>query len=375
MKHTKHKSLLLLLGSVAVTCAATESVLAGGLTTASAAQSGMATVDFVNAKPMPLPISPVAPNIAEHAKSPAVAFGAAGFSAGGKGTGIQHPVFHGKSAFTAHGVASDQYGTGGIPFTTARVKGYGNNAQIYYPFRAAGKLFFNVSGGSAWCSAGLIKPGVIVTAAHCVADFGKSKFYSDWVFEPAFVNDIAPYGSYTGLKAMVLTSYFNGTDSCAVSGIVCQDDVAVILLNQSEGKYPGTLTGWFSYGWNGYSFNSSSQTLVAQLGYPAALDSGQVMERTDSQGETDPSSSNNTIIGSLQTGGSSGGPWVANLGSPPVLSGISNGTGAASNTIVGVTSWGYIDTAVKEQGASPFTTTNITVLVNDVCTGAPAGAC
>lgn len=374
MKHTKHKSLLLL-ASVAVTCAATERVFAGGLTTASPAQSGLAAVDFVNAKPMPLPMSAVAPNLAEHAKSPAVAFGAAGFSAGGQGTGMQHPVFLGESAFTEHGVASDQYGTGGIPFTTARVKGYGNNAQNYYPFRAAGKLFFNVPGGSAWCTAGLIKPGVIVTAAHCVADFGKSQFYSGWVFEPAFVNNIAPYGSYTGRTAIILTSYFNGTDSCAVSGIVCQDDVAVILLRQSAGTYPGTLTGWFGYGWNGYSFNSSSETLVAQLGYPAALDSGQVMERTDSQGGTVPSLSNNTVIGSLQTGGSSGGPWVANLGSPPALSGISNGTGAASNTVVGVTSWGYINTAVKEQGAAPFTTGNITVLVNAACTGAPVGAC
>lgn len=195
------------------------------------------------------------------------------------------------------------------------------------------------------------------------------------MFVPAFVNNIAPYGTYTSFRAWVLDSYLNGTDSCAQTGVICQDDVAVIRLNTVAGMYPGQVVGWFGYGWNAYGFNSSSQTLITQLGYPAALDRGQVMERTDSQGQTVPSLSNNTVIGTLQTEGSSGGPWVANLGSPPALSGISNGTGVASNTVVGVTSWGYTDPAVKEAGAAPFTTGNITVLVNAACTGAPAGVC
>jgi hypothetical protein len=96
------------------------------------------------------------------------------------------------------------------------------------------------------------------------------------------------------------------------------------------------------------------------------------MERTDSQGFTYVPFSSNTIIGSLQTGGSSGGPWVANFGSPPALSGISFGTYANHNVVVGVTSWGYIDTTVKQQGASPFLSGNIASLVNSACTTTPA---
>jgi hypothetical protein len=157
----------------------------------------------------------------------------------------------------------------------------------------------------------------------------------------------------------------------------------VILLNKVNNQYPGNVVGWFGYGWNGYSFNSQSQALITQLGYTEnfvdgveyALDGGNLQERTDSQGQTLSSLSNNTLIGSLQSNGSSGGPWVVNLGDPPVLININFGTAADHNIIVGVTSWGYNDPSVKEQGASPFTTGNITKLVSDECAVAPAGAC
>ena len=96
------------------------------------------------------------------------------------------------------------------------------------------------------------------------------------------------------------------------------------------------------------------------------------MERNDSQGFVSTSLSNNTIIGSLMTGGSSGGPWLVNLGNPPSLSGISFGSAASHNVVVGITSWGYTDTSIKQQGASPFTSNNIVSLVNTACTASPA---
>ena len=96
------------------------------------------------------------------------------------------------------------------------------------------------------------------------------------------------------------------------------------------------------------------------------------MERADSRGFGYTTFSNNTIIGSLQTGGSTGGPWLANFGLAPSLSGISFGRYASHNIVVGVTSWGYADTNVKQQGASPFATGNIVSLVNSACTSQPA---
>ena len=387
MKNSKHRALLLL-ASVAAISAANEGVFAGGVATSSRVQSRFAAVDFVHAKPMSLPRSSAAPNLAEHAKPPAVAFGPPGVSPGGQGSGIQSPVLLVKPAFIGEAamqqaVIPKEMGTGGIPYTTSRVKAVGDNTQFYYPFRAAGRLFFNIPGESAWCTAGLIKPGLIVTAAHCVANFGKQQFYSGWTFVPDYKNGNAPYGTYSAIQATVLTSYYTGTDPCAQSGVICQDDVAVILLNEVNNQFPGNVVGWFGYGWNGYSFNSNSQALITQLGYTEnfvsgeefALDGGNLQERTDSQGQTMSSLSNNTLIGSLQSNGSSGGPWVVNLGQPPVLTNINFGSAADHNIIVGVTSWGYNDASVKEQGASPFTTGNITVIVNAQCSTAPAGAC
>ena len=144
------------------------------------------------------------------------------------------------------------------------------------------------------------------------------------------------------------------------------------ILNPQTGVYAGTRTGWLGYGWNGFGFNPSNLALISQLGYPVALDSGRLMERTDSQAYVDGSLSNNSVIGSLQTGGSSGGPWPVNLGLAPSLSGTSFGAEATHNIVVGVTSWGYVSTAIKEQGASPFTSGNIVPLVNAACSFAPA---
>jgi hypothetical protein len=151
----------------------------------------------------------------------------------------------------------------------------------------------------------------------------------------------------------------------------------VIVLNPQSGRYAGVITGWYGYGWNGYSYNSSQQALISQLGYPVALDNGLLMERGDSQGYTSAPNSNNTIIGSLMTGGSSGGPWLVNLGlTTAVASPTTFGFAASHNIVVGVTSWGYTNTSPgpKQQGAAPFTSGNIVVLVNTVCAHTP-GAC
>ena len=148
-----------------------------------------------------------------------------------------------------------------------------------------------------------------------------------------------------------------------------------LRLAPQSGAFPGTRTGWLGYGWNGYGFNTVNLALINQLGYPVSHDSGNRMQRTDSEGfvGSAASFSGNTIWGSRQTGGSSGGPEVVNLGVLAALSGgISVGAEAAFNIVVGVTSWGYTNQAVKQQGASPFTSTNIVPLVNAVCTALPA---
>jgi hypothetical protein len=341
-------------------------------------------INYKDAKPMPLPTLHTPPPSALDTlltnPAPSSLFRQPGYSPGKAGDGKQSPVQLVPSiqlnepASNLDGVTPQEYGTSNQVYTTSEVNAYGDSTVRYYPYRAAGKLFFKIGGATYVCSASLIKTGIVVTAAHCVANFGQKQYYSNWQYVPAYDGGTAPYGTWNAASVMVLTSYYNGTDPCAsgATGVVCQDDVAVLTLAPQSGKYAGASTGYLGYGWNGYGFNPSNQALISQLGYPVALDSGSLMERTDSQGYVAPTLANNTVIGSLMTGGSSGGPWTVNLGIPPSLSGTSFGNAAAHNTVVGVTSWGYTSDAIKQEGASPFLSTNIVTLVNTACTATPA---
>jgi hypothetical protein len=188
---------------------------------------------------------------------------------------------------------------------------------------------------------------------------------------PGYRNGSAPFGTWSAQQVWIKTAYYNGTDNCAVYGVVCPDDVAVIILNSQNASYPGTTAGWFGY-WYGGGFTSNGLTQITQLGYPVGLDNAALMERNDSQGFISSSNSNNTVIGSNMNGGSSGGPWLANFGLPSALTGETNGSFSPSNVLVGVTSWGYTSTGPKEQGAAPFTSGNIQLLLNLACGVTPA---
>lgn len=333
---------------------------------------------------MPLPrVSVLA---AAAANSAALAYpGAPGSVSGGQGSGQVKPTVLIPESELLNSIEADsasdeivpqEYGTSNHPFTTSRVDTALYPVSRAYPYRPAGKLYFKTSPGApdSWCSASLIKRGVVVTAAHCVTRYGGSepRAYTDFRFVPAYLNGVAPYGVWKASAIWVMSSYYNGADSCAVAGIVCKNDVAVIKLAPQakyNPPYPGTATGWYGYGWNGYGFTPGNVAQITQLGYPKSHDGGHMEQRTESYGIPNAAFSSNTIIGSRQTGGSSGGAWAVNLGLAAVLNGTGYGSEAAWNIVTGVTSWGYISTLPKEQGASPFLSTNIVPLVNAACSG------
>lgn len=340
------------------------------------AQTGT-VIDYVNAQPMVLPkvagqsAQAAQDNMIRALQTPA-SRGRPAFSPGGIGDGKGKPRFLGlptSPALASEDVTPQEFGTFNHPFTTARADAFQGTTNKQFPFRASGKLFFNIGASTFVCSASLIKKGIVVTAAHCIAEFGGG-FYSNWEYVPGYKNGVAPYGTWTAASAAVLTAYLNGTDSCATPGVVCQNDVGVIRLNPKAGKFAGNSTGFYGFGVDGFGFTPGNLAHITQIGYPVCLDNGQRMERNDSYGFVDAANSNNTIIGSLMCGGSSGGPWLVNFGRRPALTGTSSGSEFTPNLVVGVTSWGYVSNAPKEQGASPFTSGNIGLLSTFLC-GSP----
>ncbi|MGQ0486266.1 MAG: trypsin-like serine peptidase [Hyphomicrobiales bacterium] len=273
-------------------------------------------------------------------------------------------------------VAPMGFGTANHPFTTkGAFSTFSSSPTNLHPWRPTGKLLFTRKGQNFVCSASMIKKGILVTAAHCVVDFGGTQtFNSATSFQPARFDATTPFGTIVGVQIFVPTAYRNGTDTCTVAGVVCENDVAVVALASNI----GLTTGFYGVGVNGFGYTDSlflgkNAALINQLGYPVLFNSGLRMIRTDSLGFF--ATPNNVIIGSDQTGGSSGGPWLVNFGATPV-SGNTVPLENTSNVVVATTSWGFISGAIKQQGASRFGNntkfpgpgpTNITALINAAC--------
>ena len=244
------------------------------------------------------------------------------------------------------------------------------------PYVATGKLLIATSKEgefNSWCSASLIGKGILVTAAHCVHDYGKGDagFFKSFRFIPAnnSTSNTGPYGYWDASTVWIPTVYKNGTDTCSTTGIVCNNDVATVILKKnSKNQYPSDVSqiGYYGYGWNGYGFikekgagrRSPKRSAITQLGYPGGLDNGFLMQRGDSYAKYTGSgrgkSPLNLIIGSQMNGGSSGGPWLINFGTPSSVGSSSAGAKASRNIVQATTSWGYTSNTIQIQGASTF---------------------
>lgn len=281
------------------------------------------------------------------------------------------------------------FGTEDHPFTTKMASVTRNNRTPInqHPFNKTGKLWMRFGGSWFVCTASLIKPGVLVTAAHCVYEYGtgtQDGWADEVFFEPARFGSASgvynlPFGTWAAVEYFIPSVYYNGTDICTVSGIVCENDIAVVVLEQSGGLNLSNFVGGnYAYYRNSNpytSFGGMTAAQITQLGYPVAFESGYKMIRTDSLGYQ--ATPNNVIIGSAQTGGSSGGPWIMNYGSTPSTT-TSTPSYDHNNRVVAVTSWGYVSDTLKVQGASRFDTNtsfttqaNIDALLNFACLSYP----
>jgi|GEM_PF-976059 len=270
------------------------------------------------------------------------------------------------------------YGSFGIPYTTTRVQDgvltslatAANRESATYPYSTIGKLTFTTDTGRAsWCSASVIRRGIIVTAAHCIQRFGSRRtLFTNFSFQPghygargATASQIAPNGTWRTAGISRAGSWAAGTD--VGSGAARDNDLALVAIRPQSGRFIGDETGYLTYAWNNYSFVSSPKTgnlltgAVSSLGYPALMDAGSIMQRTD--GPTYPttvSDARQLWQGSNLTGGASGGPWIVNFASRrAALSGGAVAGTASVMAVVGVTSWGSRDpNAPKDNYSSQF---------------------
>src|SRR5690606_7604638 len=177
---------------------------------------------------------------------------------GSPGDGKTSPVFLGRPKWGGADlrgeleVTPQEHGTLNHPFSTARADAYQGSTHTQFPYRASGKLFFKVGTQTNVCTASLIRKGIIVTAAHCLAPYGGGSFYKNFRFVPGYKNGHAPYGVWWGTRAAVLDSWRKGTDRCSDAGVVCTNDVGVIRLAAKNGKFAGQHTGFYGYGVNGF---------------------------------------------------------------------------------------------------------------------------
>lgn len=270
-------------------------------------------------------------------------------------------------------VEPEAFGSSTMPYTTSRVAvqilGTSSSAAqtpvTSYPYRATGKLWARFGSNWSVCTASLVGKSILVTAAHCVHQYGRQSagWANSILWDPATsANSTSgrPYGRYTYRYVAIPGPYFSGTDTCTQAGVVCNNDIAIVVLHSLNGKMAGNVLGWYSYGWNGYSFVTSSvfgnrlMAQITQLGYPVSHDAGFQMQRTDAAGVYFASGNlKNAQIGSAQTGGSSGGPWLTNFGTPPSVSGVSRGQQVVQ-AIVGVTSYQSSTFGFNRLGASWF---------------------
>jgi V8-like Glu-specific endopeptidase len=262
-------------------------------------------------------------------------------------------------------VEPDNVGTFGAHFSSSRLIPLSADRQ--YPFKTVGKLFFTIPGqGDFVCSASVISFRILATAGHCVHSGNGSStgWFTNWRFVPAFRDGVAPFLVWNWNTVVVTPDWFNGG-----GGVPNAADYAMIAVSDqlfgSSVRKIGAVTG--TLGWQTLSLSANHTT---KLGYPCNLDSCQKMHQVAS-GNFRNTSPNNVEYGSDARGGSSGGPWVQNFGA--LAAGQVGGLNPGVNRVVGVTSYGYVSTDPKVQGASILDSRWVSVW-NTIC-GVTAGNC
>lgn len=255
---------------------------------------------------------------------------------------------------------TSQFNRGDLKFDFTSSRLVPLTADLEYPYRTIGKLFFTIPNeGDYVCSASVLRHRVVLTAGHCVhaGSNGSAGFYTNFLFVPAYRDGIAPLKSWTWTYATTTSTWATGKGNVPNAADYAMIEISDQSINGTS-KRIGTVTGYL-----GYQTQALHPNHAHLLGYPCNFDSCQKMHQVSAQSAR-LTSPNNAEYGSDMRGGSSGGPWVQNFGNPSI--GQTGGLNPGVNRIVGVTSYGYVANEYKAQGSSILDSRFIDLL-NTIC--------
>lgn len=320
---------------------------------------------MATAKPMPLPLADSGtPAVDAPVGVPSVSSPSFDTSSAESRVQLFDPALY-PSVASDDAVAPMAEGTFLAPYTSSRLETTAFNKNVLY--KKVGKLFFVIPPGTTQppgnyvCSASIISYRIVVTAGHCVSD-GSGHFYNNWQFVPAYQNGVAPYQVWSWAQVTVTNVWHfggGGVPNAADYAMIVVPDKLIGTIIKKIGTYLGF------YGWR---TGVLSRTHVKMLGYPCNWDNCEIMHQNNA-GPFRATAPNNMEYGSDMRGGSSGGPWIQNFGTNATATPGPFGSNAVRNEVVGITSYGYVSTDPKVQGAS-IPDANWVAVWNTVCGGA-----
>jgi V8-like Glu-specific endopeptidase len=186
--------------------------------------------------------------------------------------------------------------------------------------RTTGRVFFSLGGSDYSCSGSAVDSpdaSTVVTAAHCVQ--GDAGFATRWVFVPGYDRGSAPFGIFAATHLAVLSGFARGDIGQDVALVNVGPNAAGRLLTAAVGGQP-------------LSFDPAAGGVRA-FGYPqgAPYDGSRLIQCGGST-SNDPRPGNDLGMTCGMTGGSSGGPWLADLD-----------PATGRGRVVSVTSFSYAD--------------------------------
>ncbi len=185
--------------------------------------------------------------------------------------------------------------------------------------QTVGRVFFSFGFSDASCSASVVRSAnraTVVTAAHCLSPNGRA-VARNWIFVPGYNAGATPYGKWSAERLIVAPGWAD------VPGGNLNEDVGFAVMRPRGGKYLEDVVGS-----NAIGFSTPIGGEVHSFGYPAQspfdgelLYFCQGLTRPDTFGlrvpnpvipEIEPGSTDLSLDCDMN-GGSSGGPWLANL--------------------------------------------------------------